>query len=138
MTPETTSPPMEANTKGRNAAATRSNSGPRAAIPLCWLALGSARLPATSRRTFRINKEVKADALTPSRYERDARRLLTATEKTAMQESISANPEAHPVVPGTGGVRKARWGRQGEQEWRSSANLLLLGGGQPGVPAVPV
>jgi hypothetical protein len=23
-----------------------------------------------------------------------------------MQESISANPEAHPVAPGTGGVRK--------------------------------
>jgi hypothetical protein len=56
---------------------------------------------------------VKADVLTTSRYERDARRLLTETEKTAMQESISANPEAHPVVPGTGGVRKARWGRQG-------------------------
>jgi len=29
-----------------------------------------------------------------------------------MEASIAADPEAHPVVPGTGGVRKARWRRQ--------------------------
>jgi mRNA-degrading endonuclease RelE of RelBE toxin-antitoxin system len=57
---------------------------------------------------------VKAAVLTTSRYERDARRLLTEAEKTALQEAISENPEAHPVAPGTGGLRKARWGRQGK------------------------
>jgi hypothetical protein len=31
-----------------------------------------------------------------------------------MQLAIAANPEAHPIVPGTGGVRKARWTRQGK------------------------
>jgi hypothetical protein len=30
-----------------------------------------------------------------------------------MEASIAADPEAHPVIPGTGGVRKARWSRQG-------------------------
>ena len=31
-----------------------------------------------------------------------------------MQLAIAADPEAHPIVPGTGGVRKARWARQGK------------------------
>jgi len=30
-----------------------------------------------------------------------------------MEASIAADPERHPVIPGTGGVRKARWGRAG-------------------------
>ena len=28
-----------------------------------------------------------------------------------MQLAIAADPEAHPIIPGTGGVRKARWSR---------------------------
>jgi hypothetical protein len=28
-----------------------------------------------------------------------------------MQLAIANDPEAHPIVPGTGGVRKARWTR---------------------------
>ena len=47
-------------------------------------------------------------------YEREAKRLLTETEITAMEASIAADPESHPVVVGTGGVRKARWSRQGK------------------------
>ena len=31
-----------------------------------------------------------------------------------MQLAIAADPEAHPVVAGTGGVRKACWTRQGK------------------------
>ena len=31
-----------------------------------------------------------------------------------MQLAIASDPEAHPIVPGTGGVRKARWTRQGK------------------------
>ena len=30
-----------------------------------------------------------------------------------MEQSIAERPTAHPVVPGTGGVRKARWARSG-------------------------
>jgi len=29
-----------------------------------------------------------------------------------MESAIAADPEAHPIVPGAGGVRKARWGRE--------------------------
>lgn len=45
-------------------------------------------------------------------YARDVSRLLTAAERAAMEQAIAAAPEANPVVPGTGGVRKVRWGRQ--------------------------
>jgi hypothetical protein len=31
-----------------------------------------------------------------------------------MQFAIAADPETHPIIPGTGGVRKARWTRQGK------------------------
>ncbi len=54
---------------------------------------------------------MKATVVATTRYEREVRRLLVELERTAMEESIAADPEAHPVVPGTGGVRKARWGR---------------------------
>ena len=56
---------------------------------------------------------MKAAVFATSRYEREAKRLLSGVEIETMEASIAADPEAHPVVPGTGGVRKARWSRQG-------------------------
>jgi len=56
---------------------------------------------------------VKAAVFATRQYEREARRLLTELEIAAMDTAIAADPEAHPVVAGTGGVRKARWGRHG-------------------------
>jgi mRNA-degrading endonuclease RelE of RelBE toxin-antitoxin system len=57
---------------------------------------------------------VRATVIATTRYEKEARRLLSEDERDAMQKAIAAGPEAHPVVPATGGVRKARWGRQGK------------------------
>jgi hypothetical protein len=57
---------------------------------------------------------VKVRVFATSRYEREVRRLLTEREQAALQLAIAADPEAHPIVPGTGGVRKARWTRQGK------------------------
>jgi hypothetical protein len=31
-----------------------------------------------------------------------------------MELHIAQNPDAHPVIPGAGGIRKARWGRMGQ------------------------
>ncbi|HXJ96609.1 MAG TPA: type II toxin-antitoxin system RelE/ParE family toxin [Terriglobia bacterium] len=47
-------------------------------------------------------------------YERRVDKVLAAEERDAMELHIATNPENHPVVGGTGGVRKARWGRQGK------------------------
>lgn len=55
---------------------------------------------------------MKAAVFATKGYEREARRLLTQVEIASMEASIASDPEAHPVVPGTGGVRKARWRRQ--------------------------
>jgi hypothetical protein len=56
---------------------------------------------------------VRVKVFATSRYEREAKRLLVGAEITAMESAIAADPDAHPVVPGTAGVRKARWGREG-------------------------
>jgi len=31
-----------------------------------------------------------------------------------MEYAIAADPESHPIIPGTGGIRKARWARAGK------------------------
>jgi hypothetical protein len=57
---------------------------------------------------------VKVRVFATSRYEKEVRRLLAEPEQAAMQLAIAADPAAHPVIPGTGGVRKARWTRRGK------------------------
>jgi mRNA-degrading endonuclease RelE of RelBE toxin-antitoxin system len=52
-----------------------------------------------------------ATVFATNRYERDAKRLLTERERADVRDAIASNPERHPVVPGTGGLRKARWNR---------------------------
>lgn len=47
-------------------------------------------------------------------YEKRVGKILRPEERKAMELQIAGNPEIHPVVAGTGGVRKARWGRQGK------------------------
>ena len=39
--------------------------------------------------------------------------LLSADDVAELEFSLATNPTAHPVIPGTGGVRKARWSRPG-------------------------
>jgi hypothetical protein len=39
--------------------------------------------------------------------------LLQPSVQQELEESMAADPERHPLIPGTGGFRKARWGRPG-------------------------
>ena len=48
-----------------------------------------------------------------SRYERAAARLLRPSVQQKLEESIAVEPERHPLIPGTGGFRKALWRRSG-------------------------
>lgn len=41
-------------------------------------------------------------------------RYLSDREYAALQESLARHPESGALVPGSGGVRKARWGRPGQ------------------------
>jgi len=45
------------------------------------------------------------------RYQREAARLLEATERDEMERHIANDPERHPLISGGSGMRKARWAR---------------------------
>jgi hypothetical protein len=44
-------------------------------------------------------------------YRKAVKKLLTAVERAEMEQSLAEDPLAHPCIAGTGGFRKARWGR---------------------------
>jgi hypothetical protein len=44
---------------------------------------------------------------------RQAAAVWTDAERNDFVDFIAANPEEGDIIPGTGGVRKLRWGRQG-------------------------
>jgi hypothetical protein len=46
-------------------------------------------------------------------FSRRAKRLLPEADIARMEQSIAERPDAHPLIAGTGGIRKARWARPG-------------------------
>ena len=58
-------------------------------------------------------------------YEKRVGKILRPEEREAMELHIADNPERHPIVPGTGGVRKARWGRSGKGK-RGGARVIYF------------
>jgi hypothetical protein len=56
-------------------------------------------------------------------YDRRARKLLTAADRTAAELEIAVAPPAWPVVAGTGGARKARAARGGKGK-RGGARII--------------
>ena len=59
-------------------------------------------------------------------YERAIRKLISEEARKEMEAAIAADPDEAPVIRGTGGIRKLRWGgfRPG-QAGRHTDNLLL-------------
>jgi len=64
--------------------------------------------PLTIIRQCRITKKMSAAIAYTSVYEKRVGKVLRADERDAMELHVAENPEIHPVVAGTGGVRKAR------------------------------
>ena len=54
-----------------------------------------------------------AEIVSLSQYESQVSALLNEEERMALEFHIACAPEAHPVIPGAGGFRKARWARRG-------------------------
>jgi hypothetical protein len=52
-----------------------------------------------------------------------AKAILTEAERTAIVAHLGANPEAGQLVPGTGAVRKIRWGTPGQGK-RGGARVI--------------
>ncbi len=42
---------------------------------------------------------------------------FTDEEYSALQVALARNPELGDVIPGSGGVRKVRWGSRGRGKW---------------------
>ena len=55
-----------------------------------------------------------ADIISLPGYESQVSALMNEDERIEMEFFIACGPEEHPVIPGTGGFRKARWGRRGQ------------------------
>jgi mRNA-degrading endonuclease RelE of RelBE toxin-antitoxin system len=55
---------------------------------------------------------MSATVLETGNYRRKAARLLSEAERVALRANLAENPEAHDVIPGLGGLRKARWGQE--------------------------
>jgi hypothetical protein len=60
------------------------------------------------------NENMRAAIAYTSGYEKRVAKILREEERDAMEFQLAEYPEIHPVVSGTGGVQKARWGRQGK------------------------
>ncbi len=56
---------------------------------------------------------------------RQAASVWTDAERNAFVDFIAANPEEGDVIPGTGGVRKLRWGRRGSGK-RGGARIVYF------------
>lgn len=55
-----------------------------------------------------------AEIVSLSSYESQVSAYLNEEERLAMEFYIACAPEDHPVIPGSGGFRKARWARRGK------------------------
>jgi mRNA-degrading endonuclease RelE of RelBE toxin-antitoxin system len=54
-----------------------------------------------------------ARVIATATYEKRVVKWLTSEDRMEMEAYIVSDPEAHPIIPGTKGVRKARWSRPG-------------------------
>ncbi len=57
---------------------------------------------------------------------------LTDREYAALQRALSQNPELGDVIPGSGGVRKVRWGTRGRGK-RGGVRVIYFVRSEPGV-----
>jgi hypothetical protein len=63
-------------------------------------------------------------------YEKRVGKTLRSEERQAMELHVADKPEIHPIVSGTGVVRKARWGRRGKGK-RGGVRVIYFFGQRP-------
>ena len=55
---------------------------------------------------------MRVDVFETVQYRRKAARLLSAEERSDLCDHLAENPDVHGIIPGLGGIRKARWGQK--------------------------
>jgi hypothetical protein len=58
-------------------------------------------------------------------FVKQAEKIWSEDERSALVDYLACNPEAGDVIPGTGGVRKVRWGRAGSGK-RGGARVVYF------------
>ena len=58
-------------------------------------------------------------------FERAAAKIWSEDERLVLVDYMARNPESGDVIPGTGGVRKLRWGRAGSGK-RGGARVIYF------------
>ena len=58
-------------------------------------------------------------------FVRSAAKIWSEDEMAALVDHVARNPEAGDLIPGTGGVRKLRWGRAGSGK-RGGARVIYF------------
>lgn len=58
-------------------------------------------------------------------FARSAAKIWSEDELAALVDHVAHNPESGDVIPGTGGVRKMRWGRSGSGK-RGGARVIYF------------
>jgi hypothetical protein len=71
-------------------------------------------------------EDVIAEIVSLSGYESQVSALLDEEEQSAMEFFIACAPEDHPVMPGAGGFRKARWARRGQGKSGAKSQIESL------------
>jgi hypothetical protein len=61
-------------------------------------------------------------------YLADAERIFTAEERAAIVDEVASDPRCGVVVPGTGGIRKIRFGLGGRGKSGGARVIYLFGG----------
>jgi hypothetical protein len=79
---------------------------------------------------------VIADVVSLPGYESPVAALLDEDERMAMEFFIASAPERHPVIPGSGGFRKARWRGRGEGK-SGGFRVIYFFIAEPGRPRFP-
>jgi len=69
------------------------------------------------------------------KFKDEATELIGANGIAALAGYLIERPDAGDVIPGSGGVRKLRWGSQGQRKARRRPDYLPIGGGcRPHLP----
>jgi hypothetical protein len=68
---------------------------------------------------------VKAIVIETVNYEQRSKRLLSEKEREAVRNTIAVHPEIHDVVPGLGGLRKARWSQESRRKGKRGGVRII-------------
>jgi len=72
-----------------------------------------------------MSRSVPITVIETPEFQMSVRKLMTDEERTLLIDYLAYNPVAGDIIPGTGGVRKLRWGLEGKGK-RGGARVIYF------------